>query len=94
MSTKFGIGVTSFGLTAEILDDLPRPANILNAHPRETEALMERLEVTRVAAAKSRPHIDWAALEAIRGDSEEVNALLKWLSDSADAGVMHPFEAS
>ncbi len=94
LSTKFGIGVTSFGLTAEILDDLPRPANILNAHPRETEALMERLEVTRVAAAKSRPHIDWAALEAIRGDSEEVNALLKWLSDSADAGVMHPFEAS
>jgi len=93
LSTKFGIGVTSFGLTAEILDDLPRPANILNAHPRETEALMERLEVTRVAAAKSRPHIDWAALEAIRGDSEEVNALLKWLSDSADAGVMHPFEA-
>jgi hypothetical protein len=91
LSTTFGIGVVSCGLTAEILDDLPRPANILNAHPRETEALMERLEVTRVAAAKSRPHIDWASLEAIRGDSKEVDALLTWLSESADAGRIRPY---
>ena len=92
LSVAFGIGVTSFGLTAEILDDLPRPANILNAHPRETEALMERLDVTRVAACKSRPHIDWAALEAIRGDSHEVDELLSWLSKSADAGHIEPYD--
>ena len=94
LSTQYGIGVTTFGLTAEILDDLPRPANILNAYPRETEALMERLDVTRVSAARSRPHIDWAALEAIRGDSEEVGAFLMWLSDSAKAGHIETYEAS
>lgn len=92
LSTTFGIGVTTFGLTAEILDDLPRPANILNAHPRETEALMERLDVTKVSAAKSRPHIDWASLESIRGDSEEVDKLLAWLSDSAESGRISPYE--
>jgi len=92
LSTSFGIGVTTFGLTAEILDDLPRPANILNAHPRETEALMERLDVTRVSTAQSRPHIDWAALEAIRGDSAEVDAFLNWLSESADAGYIQAYE--
>lgn len=92
LSTTFGIGVTTFGLTAEILDDLPRPANILNAHPRETEALMERLDVTKVSAAKSRPHIDWASLESIRGDSEEVDKLLTWLSDSAESGRISPYE--
>lgn len=91
LSAHFGIGVTTFGLTAEILDDLPRPANIINAHPRETEALMERLDVTRVSTASSRPHIDWAALEAIRGDSSEIDELLTWLSASADAGHMIPF---
>jgi len=91
LSTTFGIGVTTFGLTAEILDDLPRPAHILNAHPRETEALMERLDVTRVSSAKSRPHIDWAALEAIRGDSEEVDKLLAWLSESAEVGRILPY---
>ncbi len=91
LSTAFGIGVTTFGLTAEILDDLPRPAHILNAHPRETEALMERLDVTRVAAAASRPHIDWAALEAIRGDSVDVDHLLAWLSESAEVGRILPY---
>lgn len=90
LGTSFGVGVTTFGLTAEILDELPRPANILNAHPRETEALMEKLDVTRVSTAKSRSHIDWAALEAVRGDSGEVNAFLAWLSQSVDAGHMLP----
>lgn len=92
LGTSFGIGVTTFGLTAEILDDLPRPANIINAHPRETEALMEKLDVTRVSAVKSRPHIDWTALESIRGDSADVDKLLGWLSESAEAGRILPFK--
>ena len=91
LSTRFGVGVTTFGLTAEILDELPRPANILNAHPRETEALMEKLDVTRVSSAQSRPHIDWAGLEAIRGDSSEVDKLITWLSDSADSGRIEAY---
>jgi len=53
---------------------------------------MERLDVTKVSAPKSRPHIDWASLESIRGDSEEVNQFLTWLSDSADAGRMLPYD--
>lgn len=88
LGAQFGIGVTTFGLTAEILDELPRPANILNAHPRETEALMEKLDVTRVSTARSRNHIDWASLEAVRGDCSEVDDLMAWLSASADAGRM------
>src|SRR6478735_4500708 len=62
LSATFGVGVTSFGLTPEALDDLPRPANILNAHPRETEAIMGKLEINRIAAPKSRQHLDWSAL--------------------------------
>lgn len=92
LSITFGVGVTTFGLTAEILDELPRPANIINAHPRETEALMEKLDVTRVAAAKSRAHVDWAALESIRGDSADVDKLLRWLSESAEAGRILPYQ--
>jgi hypothetical protein len=86
LNATFGVGVTSFGLTLEQLDDLPRPAHILNAHPRETEALMERLEINRVAAAHTRPHLDWAALDAIRNDSEEINKLFDWLTLSLEEG--------
>ena len=86
LNAAFGIGVMSFGLTAEVLDDLPRPANILNAHPRETEALMERLDVHRIAAPHSRQHIDWQALEGLRSESPEITALIHWLNSCIENG--------
>ncbi len=84
LSAAFGIGVTSFGLTPESLDDLPRPANILNAHPRETEAIMAKLDINRLAAPLTRPHLDWAALGAMRNESEEAESLVMWLSRCID----------
>lgn len=92
LNAAFGVGVTSFGLNPYALDDLPRPAHILNAHPRETEALMERLEITRIAAAHTKPHVDWSALEAIRNDCSEVDALFSWLNESLETGKRQPYE--
>jgi len=84
LSAAFGIGVTSFGLTPEALDDLPRPANILNAHPRETEAIMAKLDINRIAAPRTRPHLDWAALTSMRSESEEAESLVLWLTRCID----------
>jgi hypothetical protein len=84
LGAAFGVGVTSFGLTAEALEDLPSPANILNAHPRETEAIMSRLEIHRIAAPLCRPHLDWAALAAMRNESEEAEKLVRWLTRCID----------
>jgi hypothetical protein len=92
LNACFGIGVTSFGLTADALDDLPRPANILNAHPRETEAIMAKLDVTRVAAPQSRPHIDWNALGSLRNESGEAENLIQWLTRCLDQRRATPFE--
>jgi hypothetical protein len=92
LNACFGIGVTSFGLTAEDLDDLPRPANILNAHPRETEAIMAKLDVTRVAAPQSRPHIDWNALGSLRNESGEAEKLVQWLTRCLDERRARPVE--
>lgn len=91
LNATFGVGVVSFGLTLEALDDLPRAANILNAHPRETEALMERLDIHRIAAPHSRPHIDWTALDALRGESGEVTKLIGWLSACVTSGRAEAF---
>lgn len=84
LSASFGVGVTSFGLTAEALDELPRPANILNAHPRETEAIMGKLDINRIAAPRSRPQLDWTALSSMRHESEEAENLVKWLTRCID----------
>jgi hypothetical protein len=92
LSAAFGVGVTSFGLTPEALDDLPRPANILNAHPRETEAIMARLEIHRIAAVRSRPHLDWMELSSLRNESEEADQLVRWLTRCIDERAASPFK--
>jgi len=86
--------VTTFGLTAEVLDDLPGPEHILTAQPRETEALMERFDVRRIASPQLRDHIDWAALNAVRSDDEEVRKLFSWLMECVDAEQAMPYESS
>ncbi len=93
LNAKFGVGVTSFGLSSTQLDDLPRPAEILNAQPRETEALMERLEINRIASPVSRDHIDWTALDAIRNDSDEINKLFNWLIEGISSKNPKPYPA-
>lgn len=92
LNALYGVGVTSFGLTAEALDDLPRPANILNAHPRETEAILDRLEVTRIAAPHPRSHLDWTALDSLRTESSEMQRLLGWLDRCMTAGKAETFK--
>ncbi len=84
LSASFGVGVTSFGLTPDALDELPRPANILNAHPRETEAIMAKLDINRIAAPRSRPHLDWTELSSLRNESEEAEKLIQWLTRCID----------
>lgn len=92
LSSTYGVGVVSFGLDAEALDDLPRPANILNAHPRETEAIMAKLEINRIAAPKSRPHLDWNELGSLRNESAETERLVRWITRCIDERRAEPFK--
>ena len=92
LSLQFGIGVTSFGLTAAVLDELPRPANIINAHPREAEAIMSKLDVTRIATPASRAHVDWTSLSAMAGESEETTRLVNWLTRCIDERRAEPYK--
>jgi len=92
LSAEFGVGVTSFGLTPEALDELPRPANILNAHPRETEAIMSKLDFTRLAAPPSRRNLDWYELTALRNESADAEKLVVWLTRCLDSRRAEAFK--
>ncbi|MFK7851661.1 MAG: hypothetical protein AB8D78_11850 [Akkermansiaceae bacterium] len=92
LSALFGIGVTSFGMTGEVLDDLPRPANILNAHPKETEAIMGKLDIHRIASVQSRQHLDWDALSSMRSESKETEKLISWLRECVENRRAEPYK--
>jgi hypothetical protein len=91
LNATFGIGVSSFGIDLATLDDLPRAAQILNAHPKETEALMERIHFDRIAAPRYRQHMDWAALDTLRRDSPELDNLVNWLLECVERGRAEPY---
>ncbi|MFZ9938109.1 MAG: hypothetical protein ACO3JG_13780 [Luteolibacter sp.] len=92
LSAAYGVGVVSFGLTADALDELPRPANILNAHPRETEAIMAKLDLNRIAAPRTRPHLEWNELGSLRNESAETEKLMRWLTRCIDERRAEPFK--
>ena len=92
LSAAYGVGVVSFGLTPEALDELPRPANILNAHPRETEAIMAKLDLNRIAAPRTRPHLEWNELGSLRNESAEAEKLMRWLTRCINERRAEPFK--
>ena len=92
LSADFGVGVTSLGLTSEVLDELPRPANILNAHPSETEAIMAKLDINRISTPASRPHLNWSVLTSMRNESAEAEKLVQWLTRCIDSRRAEAFK--
>lgn len=93
LAGELGIGVMSFGLSPHDLDDLPHPDQIKNAMDRETEALMGRLRVEKVASPKKRTHCGWQSLQSLRNDHPEMNQFLAWLGGSLENGKVRPFQA-
>lgn len=93
LSLAHGIGVTSFGLLPEQLDELPRPSHILNATPRETEAIMARIDIHRIAAPRVRPQLDWHELASLRSESAEAEELVHWLMRSIDTRRAEPWRS-
>lgn len=92
LGADYGVGVTSFGLTVEALDELPRPENILNAHPVESDAIMAKLDINRIASPRSRAHLDWTMLATMRNESEEAEKLIRWLTRCIDERRAEPFK--
>ena len=92
LAHRYGIGVTTFGLNLEALDELPSTAHLLNAKPRETDSLMERLEVNVISNADQRDHLDWKSLSLVRGDSPEMDDLFRWINDCLDQGRVVPVQ--
>ncbi len=92
LSTKFGLGVTTFGLSLESLDDLPSTAHLLNANSREKEALMERLKVNVISSPVQSSHLDWKSVNLVKNDSHEMQELFEWIQGCLKDGYVAPID--
>lgn len=91
-STRYGVGVTSFGLTADVLDDLPEPAAIDNLMPREFEAIQSLFRMRRISSSRMLDRFDWNFIVENRHDNEDFALLAHWLTECLHQEKVIPVE--
>lgn len=91
LGSEFGIGVTSLGLTAEILDELPEPDVIRHFTERELEGLHKLIRFQRISESRPRNELGWEQVRSIRSSNPEIEQMFQWLSHSLDNGQAEPF---
>lgn len=80
LAGEFGVGVTSFGLAGDVIDNLPESAAILNMSEREFEALESNFTLRRLALPRHRGNLDWGLVERYRADSEDFSMFYDWIA--------------
>ncbi|MEM7698502.1 MAG: hypothetical protein AAF236_08880 [Verrucomicrobiota bacterium] len=81
-SARYGVGVMSFGLDADALDDMPEPAAIENLGLRELEQLQMLFQIRRYAAPTSARDIDWAHVSHAASTNADFAQFEGWISTS------------
>lgn len=82
LAGEFGIGVVSFGLTEDVIDDLPEPAAIANLSNSEFEALEDLYKIHRITLPRDRGVLDWDTINYFCSDSEDFAQFHDWIAQS------------
>jgi hypothetical protein len=78
LGSEFGVGILSYGIAADVLDDLRPGYEIPEMTPREFEALQHRLYRQRIVAPRPR-QLDWRLIQQVRADNAEFQELFHWV---------------
>ena len=87
------IGITSFGLSIEELDDLPEAAAIRALSNREFEAVQSHLSLQRISPAAPRPSLSWPEITELRSKNAEFESLFAWISRCLSQGRADAYRA-
>ena len=79
-ASRYGVGVISFGLDADILDDMPEPAAIENLSPDEFDSIQGLLQIRRYATPQSQPSFDWNHVAASSVENTDFARFEKWIA--------------
>ena len=94
LGQEFGIGITSYGLDNDTLDDLPEPGAIQYFTEREIEGLFRLINYQKISESRPRNELAWEQVSKLRNSNTEIEKMFKWLSESLDQGKVLNFERS
>ncbi len=79
-SSRYGVGVVSFGLDADILDDMPEPAAIENLGPDEFGSIQSLFQMRRYAAPNSSTDFSWEHVSLFAHHNQDFADFRNWIS--------------
>ena len=78
--STYGIGVSTFGMKADDLDEMPEPATIHSFLTREFEAIQSLFTYRRITSPRSKSSFDWQKIRAHKDDNPDFAQFQQWIS--------------
>ncbi len=79
-ANTFGIGVSTFGMEADALDDMPEPATIHSFLTREFEAIQSLFTYRRITSPRNKKNFDWQKIRDHREENSDFSRFEQWIS--------------
>jgi len=79
-AARYGVGVISFGLEADVLDDMPEPAAIENLSTADFDAIRSLLKIRRFAAPDLGRDYDWQHVTEAATENPDFARFEDWIS--------------
>lgn len=79
-ANTYGIGVASFGMEADALDEMPEPATIHSFLTREFEAIQSLFTYRRIASPRAGNGFNWQTVRDHRDDNPDFARFEQWVS--------------
>ncbi len=79
-SSENGVGVTTFNMDGEMIDDLPESAAVRNLTPSEFDQILSLLNIQRITSPISKRKFDWQKVSSYAKQNEDFAQLQEWIN--------------
>jgi hypothetical protein len=93
LGPSYEVTVLSFGLTADILRELPSADKIRIMTAQEADPLLQKISVQAIATGGSDDQIDWEQLRDLQKQHDTVDDILEWIARCLKDKQPHSFDA-
>ncbi len=91
LSQQFGVGISTFGLDSETLDNLPSVTNIIKANNRETDAILAKIKLSVISLPQKQQYLNWPHVDEQINSSPDMRALFQWLNNAVKNRYIESF---
>lgn len=92
LGKSYDVTILTYGLTGDIIDEIPDAQNILSMKDSEfDEQISKLINVTTITTGREREILDWEHIKDLRQLNSDFDELFQWISKCLLTGVAYKF---